>query len=138
MPKTRQTPKIETRLAAENHLRFDELCRMRGKTRTEVAREALMLFLDYEDKVRVDSSETLLEKRIRKMEDRLAALQARTAIDVGMIYHLIFMNMNKQTRDEDIAWAYHKAVERLKKKLQSYTKEIEEAAPKGGGTRSQE
>ena len=130
MPKTRQTPKIETRLAVENHLRFDELCRMRGKTRTEVAREALMLFLDYEDKLRVDSSETLLEKRIRKMEERLAALQARTAIDVGMIYHLIFMNMNKESRDDDIAWAYHKSVERLKKRLQSHTKEIEEAASK--------
>ena len=83
-----------------------------------------------QEKINRDNRETAVEKRIRKMEDRLAALQARTAIDVVMIYHLIFMNMNKQTRDEDIAWAYHRSVERLQKKLESHAKEIEEAAPK--------
>jgi hypothetical protein len=76
MPKTKQTPKIETRLDIESFVRFDELSRTRGKTRTARGREALLLYLDHEDKLRVESRETLLEKRMRKMEERMAALQA--------------------------------------------------------------
>ena len=127
MPKIKQVPPMELRLLAKDHERFGELCRAKGKKRTELAREAIVWYLDNQEKINADNRETAVEKRIRKMEERLAALQARTAIDVGMIYHLIYMNMNKQTRDEDIAWAYHSSVERLKKKLESHTKEIEAA-----------
>ena len=130
MPKTKQTPKIETRLPTESHIRFDELSRARNKTKTELAREALLLYLDHEDKLIADSRETLLEKRMRKMEERIAALQARTAIDVGVIYHLIYDNMNKETRQETIAWAYHSSVERLKQRLEGPAKEIKEKMQK--------
>jgi hypothetical protein len=61
------------------------------------------------------------------MEDRMAALQARTAIDVGMIYHLLYKNMDPKTRDADIAWAYNGAVARLKKKLEGQAADVKES-----------
>jgi hypothetical protein len=126
MPKTKQTPKIETRLSIESYRRFDELSRARGKTRTEVAREALLLFLDHEDKLREDSRESVLEKRMRKMEDRMASLMVRTAIDVGMVFNLMYRNMDPENRADAIAWAYNGAVERLKKKLEGQAAELKD------------
>ncbi len=130
MPKTKQTPKIETRLSIESYRRFDELSRARGKTRTEVAREALLLFLDHEDKVREESRETLLEKRLRKMEERMASLQARIAIDVGVMYQLMYRNMDPKDRDDAMAWAYSTSVTRLKKRLEGQAAEIKEQMQK--------
>ena len=131
MPKTKQTPKIETRLSIESYRRFDELSRTRGKTRTEVAREALLLFLDHEDKLREDNRESVLEKRMRKMEERLASLMARTAIDVGTIFSLMYRNidrsMSEKERDEMVTWAYNVAVARLKKKLEGQAADVKEA-----------
>ena len=118
---------VSTALLPEEVNKIRQLAQAKSLTISELFREGMQWYLANQDKLTADSRETLLEKRMRKTEDRLAALQARTAIDVGMIYHLIFMNMNKQTRDEDIAWAYHRSVERLKKKLESHTKEIEAA-----------
>jgi hypothetical protein len=67
---------------------------------------------------------------MRKMEERLAALQARTAIDVGMIYHLIYRNMDISKRDDAIAWAYNCSVDRLRKKLTGQAAEIKELMEK--------
>jgi len=36
MPKTRRTPKIETRLSPVGQMQFDQLCRLEGKTKTEI------------------------------------------------------------------------------------------------------
>ncbi len=130
MPKTKQTPKIETRLDIESFVRFDELSRTRGKTRTAIAREALLLYLDHEDKLRVESRETLLEKRMRKMEERMAALQARTAIDVGMIYMIMYRNMDHKERDNVVLWAYNNSIARLKKKLEGQAAEVKEQMQK--------
>ena len=130
MPKIKQTPPIEFRLSTDDHMRLDSLCKVKGKKRTELTREAVVWYLDNQEKIGIDSRETLLEKRIKKMEERLAALQARCAIDIGMVYQLLYLNMSKETRDADIAWAYQVSIKRLKKKLQGHTKEIEEVTPK--------
>jgi hypothetical protein len=126
MPKTKQMPKIETRLSVRDYKRFEEVARARGKTKTAVAREALLLFLDYEDKLKTDSRESILEKRMGKMEDRMASLLARIGIDVGIGFHLIFRNMDPETRQDALAWAYNSSVERLKKKLGGQAAELKD------------
>ena len=127
----KQTPKIETRLAESEHLKFGEFSKVKGKTKTAIAREALLWYLSNYEKLTNDSRESLLERRIRKMEERIAALQARTAIDVGMIYHLIYRNMDVTRRDDVIAWAYNSSVQRLRKKLIGEAADIKELMQKG-------
>jgi hypothetical protein len=36
----------------------------------------------------------LVEQRIRRMEDRLAAIMVQAEIDVGVILHLMYARMN--------------------------------------------
>jgi len=130
MARIKTIPQIEFRLLAESHERFDSLCQVKGKKRSELAREAVGWYLDNQDKLAADSRETLLEKRMKRMEDRLASLMARTAIDVGTIlclmYRTIDQNMSDKERDETFLWAYNTAVGRLKKKLEGQAADVQE------------
>ncbi len=95
-------------------------------TVSELCREGMQWYLANHERQAADSRETLLEKRMRKMEERMAALQARTAIDVGMIYMIMYRNMDNGERDQVVAWAYNNSVARLKKKLEGQAAEIKE------------
>jgi len=130
MAKIKTIPQIEFRLLAESHAKFDSLCQVKGKKRSELAREAVGWYLDNQDKLGADSRESILEKRMRKMEERLASLMARTAIDVGtmlsLMYRTIDQNMTDKERDETFVWAYNTAVARLKKKLEGQAADVQE------------
>ncbi len=130
MPKTATVPQIEFRLLPNDHIKFDDVCRVKGKKRSEVAREAIVWYLENQEKLSAEIRESALEKRIRKMEERMASLMARTAIDVGMVFHILYRNMDKEKREDIIAWAYNSAVARLKKKLEGQAAEVREQMQK--------
>lgn len=116
------------RLVRSDETRLQDAARKRGIKPSAYVREAILAFLDAEDKEAADERETLLEKRLKKMEDRLAALMARTAIDTGMIFQIVQANMNPETKDEDLLWAHNHAVKRLKRKLQGQAAEVKDLA----------
>lgn len=105
---------------------LDALARTKNKTRAYVAREAIRWYLDHHDKLNADSRESMLEKRMKRMEGRLAAMLARSAIDIGMVFHLMYRHMDQTNRDAVIAWAYNSAVTRLRKKLAGQDSAIKE------------
>lgn len=115
-------------LVKTDETRMKDAAKKRGLKPSEFMREAILAHLDAEDREAADERETLLEKRLKKMEDRLAALMARTAIDAGMIFQIMQANMNPETKDEDLMYAHSLAVKRLKKKLQGQAAEIKELA----------
>ena len=116
------------RLVRSDETRLQDAAKRKGVKPSAYVREAILAFLDVEDKELADERETLLEKRLKKMEDRLAALMARTAIDTGMIFQIMQANMNPETKDEDLIYAHSLAVKRLKKKLQGQAAEVKELA----------
>jgi hypothetical protein len=123
----KRTPVIRTRLADKDAARFAQECGISKKTIAELAREAICFYLDHKDQSKNLEKDSFLEQRMKKMENRMAGLQARIAIDVGMIYHLLYRNMDPAKRDADIAWAYNGAVARLKKKLEGQASEVKES-----------
>lgn len=128
MPIAKQTPPVQIRLMPADHLRFEALCRLKGKARTQLAREAICWFLDNHEQLTATTGGSDLERRLKKMEDRLAKIQVKTAIDAGMIYLLMYRNMDLNERDKAIAWAYQSSVKRLRKKLTDVQLELVEAA----------
>ena len=128
MPNLKRTSPIAIRLKPQDQIRFDALCRLSGKRRTQLAREALVWFLDHHDDHALPTGGTELRRRLSKMEDRLAKLQVKTAIDAGMIYLLLYRNMDLDERDKAVAWAYQGSVKRLRKKLTEPQLELVEAA----------
>lgn len=111
----KRLPLIRTRLRTEDLKRFDQICRIEGKTQAEIARRALLFYLDAYEREEVDSRESKLEARLRKMEDRLASMIMRTTIDVGVIYRAIYFNYGKEA-EKAFAAFYNLALERLQAK----------------------
>lgn len=117
MPKTRkQVTTIYTSLTAEDSHQFDAIVRMKGLTRTEVAREALRYYIAHQEELEEEQRDSKLERRLKKIEDRLAGIMARVGIDVGVIYTLMWRNMPPDRREDQLKSAYTQAVDRLKKK----------------------
>ena len=119
-------PKVETRLARADINRLDEAAKVAKKSRADFARQALLWYLNNLDNLKAEERESPLERRIKKMEDRLAALMARTAIDVGTIFALLWRRTDQQDRKEVFNTCYMQAVKRLKKKLTGTDAEVKE------------
>jgi len=115
MPKTKQLPEVRTRLRSEDLARLDRICRSENKTQAEVARRAILFYLDSYESQQLDRRESKLEARMRKMEDRLAAMIMRPTIDVGVLYQAIYHNYGKEA-EKAFAAFYNHAVKRLQVK----------------------
>jgi hypothetical protein len=122
MPK-KQTDPIRTRLAVEDRYKFEQICRAEGKTETELARRAILQFIDSYDKKAEDNARDRLadvleamQSAQRKDTERLAKLMARTLIDIGTVQQVFFERASKEDRGELWKVARQRAVERLKKK----------------------
>jgi hypothetical protein len=129
--KTPRTPPIEVRLASIDQARFDKICRLEGRKRPEIARRAIVFYLDAVERQETEARDSALERRLKRMEDRLAALLARGNIDIGVIMQLIYRNMNPATREEALKSAHKKAALRIRQKIEEaqdiqelYRKEI--------------
>ncbi|HEY9758808.1 MAG TPA: hypothetical protein V6C97_26810 [Oculatellaceae cyanobacterium] len=138
---SKRTPSVEIKLAAEDWIQFDLACRLNGKSRTEMARHAIQFFLQHQNDSAIEAQESVLDQRLKKIEDRLAALMAksihdtnsrldalinnitrlcaRIALDTGSTFMLMFRLMNEATREEVVKWASAKAFERLELKLEN-------------------
>ena len=126
MPEMKRDPEVRTRLRFADMERFNGVCKKEGQTNAELARAAILYYLDHYEAEQLDQRETKLEKRMRAMEDRLAGLhmktsselaimQMRTSIDVGLIYEAVYFNFGKEA--EKAFPAFHKhAINRLKRK----------------------
>ena len=126
MPEMKRDPEVRTRLRFADMERFNGVCKKEGRTNAELARAAILYYLDHYEAEQLDQRETKLEKRIRAMEDRLAGLhmktsselaimQMRTSIDVGLIYEALYFNFGKEA--EKAFPAFHKhTINRLKRK----------------------
>ncbi len=106
--------------------RFEKICETERKTQTEVAREAILYYMEHFEAETLDKREARLEKRMKAMEDRLAGLhmktstelalmQMRTSIDVGLIYEAVYFNFGKEAAKAFPAFYKH-TIGRLKKK----------------------
>lgn len=125
---------VSTALSSEEVLKIRGLAQAKNQTISELFREGMQWYLANQDKLSTDSRETLLEKRMKKMEDRMAALMVRTAIDVGMVFNLMYRNMDPDKRADAVAWAYNGAVERLRKKLGGQAAELKDIVKEADDT----
>jgi hypothetical protein len=104
--------------------RFERVCEMENRTNAELARSAILYYLEHYEAEKLDERESKLERRMKAMEDRLAGLhmktakelammQMRTSIDVGLIYEAVFYNFGAEA--EKAFKAFHKhTINRLK------------------------
>lgn len=117
-------PTVETKLSEPDFVRFEQLCRLEDKTKTELAREAIRFYMDQKENQLLDERESALEQRIKKMEDRIAKLIIKVGLDVGTLHQLFWSRSDKDSRDELFTECYISAVQRLQNKLSNQEDEL--------------
>ncbi|MBA3991959.1 MAG: hypothetical protein C0469_00435 [Cyanobacteria bacterium DS2.3.42] len=126
----RLTPQLNTRLSAADLVKLENVCRVEGKTKTEVLRKAVLIYLDSYDKKAEEAKRDRLAESMESMAsaikmlsadqhndtERLAKMIARVMMDVGTVQQVFFDRAAKDTRKELWAAAKRKASERLQHK----------------------
>lgn len=118
-----RTPQLNTRLAAEEYLKLETVCRMEEKTKTEILRKALLLYLDGYEKRAEDQARDRLAAAVEAMQaghkkdtERIAKMVARVMMDVGTVQQVFFDRASKEDRNELWKVARQRAAERLRHK----------------------
>lgn len=113
----RRTPTIATKLAAHDHIKFDQLCRVEGKTKTEVAREAICYYMNARELEIRDEQQSALEKRLLKMENRLATLLVKLGVGIFAMEHLFWSRIDSEERGNLFSECYVSGVKKMHSKL---------------------
>lgn len=122
----KQAPLVTTRLSANDQARLDEICKLEGKTQTEVVRRAIVEMLDRQEQGMAAEIKDKLAERLKKMEDRMAALLARNNLDIGIIYQILWLRSDPEKRDKLWEVARKYAIARSSKALVQGDQEIKE------------
>jgi len=118
--------KISTYLSGIDLVRFIALCRQTRKTRSEVAREAIKWYLDYQEHSKTSKSETELSKNIKNMTDRICGMLARQGAQTGTLYELAWQNHVENKMQERFVTASNLVKGKMRKRLEDDEKAIAE------------
>ena len=114
----RRTPTIATKLSAFDHMKFDAFCRMEGKTKTEVARDAILHFMNYRESEIRNEHQSALEQRVHKMENRLAGILVKLGVCLFGLEHLLWTRTDPEERLKLFSDCYVSGVKKMRSKLQ--------------------
>jgi len=113
----KRTPTIATKLATADFNKFEQLCRTEGKTKTEVARKAILYYMEAKEADLVDERESALEKRFHKMENRLAGLLVKLGVGIYGLEHLFWTRTEEERRKNLFHECYVSGVRKMHDKL---------------------
>lgn len=126
MPKTTSSTVVHSRLSEVDYQRLKEQVKAQKVSESHLVREAIRRYLDYADKQALDHGETKVERRLKRMEDRLASLLARLGVDIGIVYQFLWHQSDPETRNQLFNKCYKDSRNRLAGKLDKIETEFKE------------
>ena len=129
----RFSPRVETRLAIADMKRLDDAAKAAGKTRSDFSRQALLWYLDNQEKLTVDDREAEVAQAIRYATDqhikatnqgvdRICKMLARQGAAIGTLYELSWMALPD---DENARAAFEAAANIAKQKMRKHVERDE-------------
>lgn len=124
-------PKLETKVRREDFQRVEDLARMEKKTKSEVVREAVLWYLDNQERLKNEPRETAIALEIEGMTNRICAMLARQGRQIGTVYELTYNNMSL-TKEGKAAFeaAANTAKQKHARRVQEEEREVVEAMKK--------
>jgi hypothetical protein len=127
------SPKVETRLTRADITRLDEAAKKAQKTRSDFVRQALLWYLDNQEKLEHDGRETEVAKAmlhatdqhvkaINSGVDRICKMLARQGAAIGTLYELSWMALPD---DENAKMAFEAAANTAKQKMRKHVERDE-------------
>ncbi|MGI0133581.1 MAG: ribbon-helix-helix protein, CopG family [Candidatus Micrarchaeaceae archaeon] len=118
-------PKLETKLAREDHRRVDDLARAEGKTKSEVLREAVLWYLDNKEQIKNEPHDKAIALSIEAMTNRICAMLARQGRQVATMFELTHDSMSGTAEGEaSFAAAVTRANQKTAKRVQEEEREL--------------
>lgn len=129
----RFSPRVETRLAIADMKRLDDAAKAAGKTRADFSRQALLWYLDNQEKLTHDDREAEVAQAIRYATDqhikatnqgvdRICKMLARQGAAIGTLYELSWMALPD---DENARGAFEAAANTAKQKMRKHVERDE-------------
>ena len=127
------SPKVETRLSRVDIKRLDQAAMAAGKTRADFSRQALLWYLDNQEKLDHDQRETEVAKAMRYATDqhvkainsgveRICKMLARQGAALGTLYELSWMALPD---DPNAKAAFEAASNAAKQKMRKHVERDE-------------
>lgn len=129
----RFSPRVETRLNLADIKRLDDAAKAAGKTRADFSRQALLWYLDNQEKLTADDREAEVAQAIRYATDqhikathqgvdRICKMLARQGAAIGTLYELSWMALPD---DENARAAFEAAANTAKQKMRKHVERDE-------------
>jgi hypothetical protein len=126
MPSTNtRTEPIRTRLDRESMRKFKKLVEKSGKTTTEIARDAILFYMEHLETEDSREKESTYKDDLKKSTNRICSLLAKVALDTATLAHFMHSTMDDVGKDQ-FKEAYQNAVKRVKARISRTEKEIVE------------
>ncbi len=122
MPRTRRTPRLETRVIPETFAKFEQLCLAEKKTKTQLVREAILFYLDHRTKTEVPKLEEATASRLDRIADRICGLLYKLGVDSNAVARFIYETSNDEERDA-FEECHEKAVKYMRNRMTAEEKE---------------
>lgn len=129
----RVSPRVETRLNQADLKRLDDAAKVAKKTRADFARQAILWYLDNQEKLTHDDREAEVAQAIRYATDqhvkatnngvdRICKMLARQGAAIGTLYELSWMALPD---DENARAAFEAAANTAKQKMRKHVERDE-------------
>ena len=141
MATTKQYQETSIGLNEKDRGRLAELSRLQGRTKTEVAREAIRWYMDNYEQIKSQSRESETAQAIRyatdqvvkailSATDRICGMLARQGAEVGTLYELTWRACGTPEAKEQFTAAANTAKQRQRTRLDADEKAIAERTKK--------
>ena len=121
-PKTYQN--LYVGLSTRDQDRLATLAKLDGKTKTELARDAVALYLDQQERGMNIEKDSLYALAIKEMTNRICGMLARQGTAIGVLYELAWSGYSM---DDDMRGVFSALVNEVKSKQRKRLDEDEKA-----------
>jgi hypothetical protein len=129
-----RTTELKARLAPADRERFERVLTVKGGTRTQLARDAILFYLDNCEQAQEDTlfaeRDKLIVQSIKSLENRLAGILVRMGIDIEALYAAAWAHSPKETRDKLFERCYQIGAQRFNRRLSAVEQEYKKSLVK--------
>ena len=116
--------KIDTYLSASDQERLANACKLQRRTRSEIARDAIITYLNRLDAAKENKNDSETARAIKSMTDRICGMLARQGTQTGTLFELAWQNHAESNQQERFIAATNLVKSNLRKRLEKDELEI--------------
>lgn len=113
-------------LTPKDQERLGTLAQIDGKTKTELAREALAWYLDYRENEQNAERDGVYAKALKEMTNRICGMLARQGAEIGVLYEVTWRNFEANKNAESFISAANHVKAKMRKRLDEDEKRLAE------------